>query len=248
MENKNGGKIAFFIFIILLFIIGGYFLMINRDKFLKNNKIIEENIIKNEEKDIRIDNTKDYIYFSNVEHVVEELDIDYYEIHFNFSGNDNLEKKINEETKKLKEENKFDEKDPLAVYNHLTFAKYNQFDIISYSNYLSLVEKIYTYDNTNLVSFIDSKTYVFDKKTGKLLSNEELLRLFNTNVEQVRGKVKTFIEDANLINEGEELDAVATVNNLKNNLALYVDKLGRLTISILVKSNQKDYNESVVLS
>ena len=60
-------------------------------------------------------------------------------------------------------------------------------------------------------------------------------------------KKKTYLNDKNLVSEENKIDVEKTIsNNTKYNL--YVDKLGRLVISILVKAEKSDYNDIIVLS
>ena len=47
--------------------------------------------------------------------------------------------------------------------------------------------------------------------------------------------------------EEQEIDVDSTMKGI-NKLNLFVDKVGRLSISVLVKSDQKDYKDVIVLN
>lgn len=244
MEN-NKIKFSIFIIVIFIFIFGGFILMQNSmpDKEKENKNRITE--IKKQ--DIRINKTLDYIYYADADRIVNELDLEYKNIIINFKDDNNIASKLNEENAQLKSEIKYDETLEDAPYNNLAYAKYMIYEVLYYEDYISLIVKYYSYDNENLVTFLDSKSYVFNKTSGNLYSSDDLLSNYNITKDVVIEKVKTHINDSALLKTDEELDADASVE-LLDNLSLYIDKLGRLSITFLVKSDQKDYNDYVLLS
>lgn len=244
MEN-NKIKVFIFIIVVIIFIVGGFILM---QKSIPKNETSNKNKITEIKKtDIKLDETKDYIYYSDADRIVEELDLEYKNVNINFKDDNNIAKLLNAENASLKETLKYDETIEDAPYDHLIYAKYMIYEIIYFDNYISLIIKYYSYDNENLVTYLDSKSYVFDKNSGKLISDDDLLSKFNLSKDNVKTKVKNHINDAALIKTDEELDADTSVNLLED-YTLYVDKLGRLAITFIVKSNQKDYNDNVILS
>ena len=66
MEEHNGIKFGIFIFIVLVFLIGGFILMRKSFNIGTDNKVTESSE-KTKRKDIRIDKNRDYIYFSDYE-------------------------------------------------------------------------------------------------------------------------------------------------------------------------------------
>ena len=105
----------------------------------------------------------------------------------------------------------------------------------------------YSFDYKTIITTLGSDVYVFDKTSGKLYNNDELLSKFSFNKDDINEKVKTYLNDKNLVSEENEIDVEQTIsNNTKYNL--YVDKLGRLVISILVNAEKSDYNDIIVLS
>ena len=241
--KSNQIKVYIFIIIVLVFIFGGFYLM-KKSEWLKNE--VNQTISEEKDTDIRIDETKEYIYFTNLNVIESELDIEYKDIIINFEDKENIQNEINTENKEFSESVKYDESNEKAIYNHLVSAKFNKFDIFYYSNYISIVKNTYSFDYENLVTFIQSKAYVFDKKTGKLYNNDELLSIFNINKDDIKGVITTYLNDQNLITDNP-INVDETINNISN-YELYVDKLGRLVVTILVKAEQSNYNDVIVLS
>lgn len=242
--KTNQIKVYFFIFVILVFIFGGFYLMKKSEK-LKN--VVDKKVTEVKDTDIRFDKTKDYIYYSDVNVVEGELDIEYKNININFEDKDGVAAIVNKENEEMSKSPVYDETNEEANYNHLISAKFAKYEIIHYVDYITLVVNKYSFDYKTIITTLGSDVYVFDKKTGKLYNNDELLSKFSINKDDINEKVKTYLNDKNLVSEENKIDVEKTIsNNTKYNL--YVDKLGRLVISILVKAEKSDYNDIIVLS
>ena len=242
--KTNQIKVYFFIFVILVFIFGGFYLMKKSEK-LKN--VVDKKVTEVKDTDIRFDKTKDYIYYSDVNVVEGELDIEYKNININFEDKDGVAAIVNKENEEMTKSPVYDETNEEANYNHLISAKFAKYEIIHYVDYITLVVNKYSFDYKTIITTLGSDVYVFDKTSGKLYNNDELLSKFSINKEDINEKVKTYLNDKNLVSEENKIDVEKTIsNNTKYNL--YVDKLGRLVISILVKAEKSDYNDIIVLS
>lgn len=242
--KTNQIKVYFFIFVILVFIFGGFYLMKKSEK-LKN--VVDKKVTEVKDTDIRFDKTKDYIYYSDVNVVEGELDIEYKNININFEDKDGVAAIVNKENEEMSKSPVYDETNEEANYNHLISAKFAKYEIIHYVDYITLVVNKYSFDYKTIITTLGSDVYVFDKTTGKLYNNDELLSKFSINKDDINEKVKTYLNDKNLVSEENKIDVEQTIsNNTKYNL--YVDKLGRLVISILVKAEKSDYNDIIVLS
>ena len=242
--KTNQIKVYFFIFVILVFIFGGFYLMKKSEK-LKN--VVDKKVTEVKDTDIRFDKTKDYIYYSDVNVVEGELDIEYKNININFEDKDGVAAIVNKENEEMSKSPVYDETKEEANYNHLISAKFAKYEIIHYVDYITLVVNKYSFDYKTIITTLGSDVYVFDKTSGKLYNNDELLSKFSINKEDINEKVKTYLNDKNLVSEENKIDVEKTIsNNTKYNL--YVDKLGRLVISILVKAEKSDYNDIIVLS
>lgn len=242
--KTNQIKVYFFIFVILVFIFGGFYLMKKSEK-LKN--VVDKKVTEVKDTDIRLDKTKDYIYYSDVNVVEGELDIEYKNININFEDKEGVAAIVNKENEEMSKSPVYDETNEEANYNHLISAKFAKYEIIHYIDYITLVVNKYSFDYKTIITTLGSDVYVFDKTTGKLYNNDELLSKFSVNKDDINEKVKTYLNDKNLVSEENKIDVEKTIsNNTKYNL--YVDKLGRLVISILVKAEKSDYNDIIVLS
>ena len=242
--KTNQIKVYFFIFVILVFIFGGFYLMKKSEK-LKN--VVDKKVTDVKDTDIRFDKTKDYIYYSDVNVVEGELDIEYKNININFEDKDGVAAIVNKENEEMSKSLVYDETNEEANYNHLISAKFAKYEIIHYVDYITLVVNKYSFDYKTIITTLGSDVYVFDKTSGKLYNNDELLSKFSINKDDINEKVKTYLNDKNLVSEENKIDVEKTIsNNTKYNL--YVDKLGRLVISILVKAEKSDYNDIIVLS
>ena len=212
---------------------------------LKN--VVDKKVTEVKDTDIRFDKTKDYIYYSDVNVVEGELDIEYKNININFEDKDGVAAIVNKENEEMSKSLVYDETNEEANYNHLISAKFAKYEIIHYVDYITLVVNKYSFDYKTIITTLGSDVYVFDKTSGKLYNNDELLSKFSINKEDINEKVKTYLNDKNLVSEENKIDVEKTIsNNTKYNL--YVDKLGRLVISILVKAEKSDYNDIIVLS
>lgn len=242
--KTNQIKVYFFIFVILVFIFGGFYLMKKSEK-LKN--VVDKKVTEVKDTDIRFDKTKDYIYYSDVNVVEGELDIEYKNININFEDKEGVAAIVNKENEEMSKSLVYDETNEEANYNHLISAKFAKYEIIHYVDYITLVVNKYSFDYKTIITTLGSDVYVFDKTSGKLYNNDELLSKFSVNKDDINEKVKTYLNDKNLVSEENKIDVEQTIsNNTKYNL--YVDKLGRLVISILVKAEKSDYNDIIVLS
>jgi len=212
---------------------------------LKN--VADKKVTEVKDTDIRLDKTKDYIYYSDVNVVEGELDIEYKNININFEDKEGVAAIVNKENEEMSKSPVYDETNEEANYNHLISAKFAKYEIIHYVDYITLVVNKYSFDYKTIITTLGSDVYVFDKTSGKLYNNDELLSKFSVNKDDINEKVKTYLNDKNLVSEENKIDVEKTIsNNTKYNL--YVDKLGRLVISILVKAEKSDYNDIIVLS
>lgn len=245
MESKNKFGIILSIIILLTIIIGGFILMKKSENFVTKKNTT--NTIKQEKKDIRINKDQDYIYYENKETITDELDIEYKDVVINFEDTNHIMDKLNNETKELKKKLTYDNNLQDAAYNNLSYAEYKKYTIYNFDKYVSLLVDYYAFDPENIVKYQKSASYVFDKETGHLYSNQELLKNFKLTDVDLKEKVETYLNDQNLVNNNTNILVKDTVA-MANDYALYVDKIGHLQASILVKSSENDYNEVILIN
>ena len=246
MEENLKSKLGFFFFFLIVFglLIGGYFYM---DYSLNKKDIPEE---KEEIISYKIDDNKEYIYYINESTLSEGAEIYYKDVVINIKNQEVLTESLEKENKIYKNNITYlteeDLKNPeIITYNndnikYLTFRDYKNYE---FGKYISLLISDYNYSCYDGVTFNNSYAYVFDTKDGILLSENELLNMYNLNIDIIKEKVKKFLEEKQtIIDEVEVIKIDETLENLKLN-SIYINEYGKLAISYLVKTSETDYNE-----
>ena len=261
MEKTRNIIGAIILLIIILTVsVGGYFLMMYMTGENKNTPT--KNTVKNKEKDVRIDNTKDYLYYENSEEFLEEADIEKQDVVLNFTSQKDLNSSLHQELENL--------------YNKVTYIKDNNIpkgteyienekgiysvmyrDYIdnSYGDYVSLVVLDFKFDVINSSVINNIKGYVIKKSTGELLTPEELLEIFNVTESNIIEKVKKRLNDSQVLEDGLMIiDIDGTIKSIKENdyykgvKTLSINRNGKLALNFIVKTNEINYNDSVELS
>lgn len=248
MEENFKNKLGFFafFFLVVFLAVGGFFFTNYLANRPEDNKVVENN---SEKTDYRIDKNKEYIYFVNDKVISESAEIYTKDVVINLSTQSTLNESLEKENKIFNNNIKYlDETelltDELITYNNdnlyaLTYREYKTFE---YNNYISLVLEDYNYSCFDLSTFIGTKGYIFDTNTGKLLSNDEVLDMYNLNIEGLKELIKEYLNKKQQVVDEQELIKIDdTINNL--NYSLYINEYGRLYVSYLVKTTKVDYNE-----
>lgn len=246
MEENFKSKVGFclFIFIILFLGIGGYFFT---KKIISNDNSI--NTDNNEIISYKIDNNKDYIYYKNEEVISESAEIYYKDVVINLNTQEVLSETLNKENNIYKENIKYISdinilSNDLINYNNdnLYALNFREYETYEFDKYVSLVINDYNYTCFDLITFDKVKSYVFDTSNGKLLSNEELLSMYNLSLDNIKDNIRNVLNNEQSINEDKELIKIEdTINDLK--YGLYINDYGKLYISYIVKTNEVDYNK-----
>lgn len=257
MEEKTKATIGCILFLLLILIVGvgGYFYTFQNNKHKEvaenENKISDEN---------KKDKSKDYIYYTDETVVSQNLHIVYKKPNINLKvlqaeaimtelENENNAylssiQKISETSNDTGEEIAFNTDD---IYS----ATVRDYEDYIYKNYVSLIVTDYAYDCFHgIYDYIQIKSFIFDIVENKRISNLEILSDFNTNLSEVKEKIKEKLEMDQTVIEGvESIKIEETINNLDNNnsYGLYIDTSGNLIIKYIVKSNQKNYNEIMTI-
>ncbi len=246
MEDGFKSKFGFCLFIIFIIflIVGGYFFtkkMINSD-FTFNNKDNDRVI------NYKIDENKDYIYFINENTISKEANLVYKDVVINIKGEEKLTESLEAENKANKESVMYISKQGLpnldGVYNYDDiYALFQRnYEVFDFGGYVSLVIKDYSYSCFDLLTFKSSKSYVYDTLEGKRLSENDLLSKYNITLEEIKNKIREELNNSQIIEDGVEIIKIdETLNNFQN-YSLYINDFGKLCITYLVKSMDKDYN------
>lgn len=165
----------------------------------------------------KIDSSKEYVYYSDYREVVfkEENYLYKYPV-VNIKGNDienlNLELKnfvINSFKESEVYENKLSSGDIIDYKDYVTDA------------YISIVMNYYTYID-GIVGDLSSNTYVVSLSSGKILSNEKLLELYDFTEESFYKELEKNIDSE---------DVAYSIKNIKENgYNLYVNDKGKLCV------------------
>lgn len=234
MQEKNYLSVTMFILIVFVLLLGGNYLIRNKGQ-KPTTKII----------DIRMDSSKDYVYFTDSKTVSEDLDLVYNTIHFNIDSKDakELENLLNEEMAKAQKSIKtldevvIDKKD--IVYeldddNKIYEADYLKYDILESDNYITVGT---IKGHINITSDEDNNTlkyYTFSKKDGHIMSLDEIKsagKITNNSIEKAK---ENYLKD-------KEDTTIKTYE-------LYIDKYGNTIMNLLVNSGDITYNDTVKIN
>ncbi len=259
MDNtKNVVGLIFFIIILILFAVGGYFFMnYMLDDFA--NKTNDTNQIT-ELKEIRIDPTKDYIYFANHEDILEEEHIEKQDVIINIKGFENINTTLSEELASYDNQMvsitdaEIPEGEVCSNGANLYSFPYREYQDTVFGSYISLVINDFTYYCTSGNRIENIKSYVIDKNTGEIYTPNNLLEKFGVTEEEILTQIRKRLNDTQVLDEGiQVIDIDGTINDIQNGeygtiKALSISKTGELVINFIVKSNVINYNDSIELN
>ena len=240
--------------IILTVSVGGYFFMKYMTKEHKSTPVNKKTTT--EEKDVRIDVTKDYLYYENAEEFLEEAEIEKQDVVLNFTSQKDLNSSLHQELENLYNTVTYIKDNPIPkgtsyIQNEkgIYSVMYRDYIDNSYGDYVSLVVLDFKFDVINDSVINKIKGYVIRKSTG------ELMETFNVTESTIIEKVKKRLNDSQVLEEGETvIDIDSTIKSIKDNdyykgvKTLSINKNGKLTLNFIVKTNEINYNDSVELN
>lgn len=249
---KEKVKVWAFVILLLIFIVGGYVFMRYAIKVKPNSNNKKEDI--KEIMDYRIDKSKDYIYYENVNSLIPEEDINSSNIVINLINFNDLNNQLNEENNTLNnnikyvkdmnlDENKKIKENEKGIYS----INYREYENNTFNNYINLIVKDYKYDVENGIIPIDIKSYIIDKDTNKLLTKEKILEIFNTDWDTIQNKIKERLQNTQILVEGENVINIDETLKGLDKCSLTVSKNGNLKASFIVQSEKNIYNDNIEL-
>ncbi len=263
MEIRRGKIYALiFILFIVFLALGGFFLTKELLENDKDKSATINNSSATNVKDLRLNKNEDYIYFTSIDNKSLTHEITFQDIFINIDSSDanNVMTKLNNEMQNLKssfqtlsEAELSEEELEKVIYKEddiykTSFRKYTRY---FYKDYAGILIEDYNFDCFKGDIFQNSEAYTFDTITGKLLSNGDLLNLYNLSMTKVKEKiVEKLNKSQTVIDEEEQIDIAETINRLDNieNFALFINKSGFLSLSYLVKSVKGDYNDVIIFN
>jgi len=225
-EEKNAGSLILFVIVILVIIIGGFFL-INGNK---KEEVVNDT--KNDvKKGIKLDNSKNYIYYTNESVLSDKEDITYKDINININSKDakEIQDKFNNQMVEIK-------KNVTYENDKLKEAEVIDYSFTTTSKYLSLTVSNYIIDDKEDIKDSAMLYYVFDLEDGKLLSNQDILKKESISDQQVRKTIRDFFQN------DESVDIDATLNQ---DYSLTFASDGKIQINVLVKTIDKEYYTNI---
>lgn len=255
MDSRNNyiGAIILAV-IIVLFSVGGFVSM----KYFTSDESMEKGKKEESKKDFRIDTEKDYIYLDNEVEIID--DIFKRDAILNVVGLENITEDLSKELASISAtEEKVTADTTLpedtVCEKDLYRFKYRDYIINEYSKYISLIVVDYEYTCPQQEKAEAIKSYVINKETGKLITNDELLQEFKVSTDDIIKKVTERLEFSQVLDESNNgvIDSAGTIEQIKNGAygtvkALSINKTGKLELNYIVKSNDINYNDSVELN
>ena len=258
MDNtKNVIGLVAFIFILLIFVVGGYFVM---DYMLDNPRNENNNNGITEIKEIRIDDTKEYVYFDNTDDILHEEHIVKEDVIINIEGFESINEELHNELAALDSEYvslddvTLEEGQTCTNESNLYSFPYREYTYNVFGDYISLVISDFTYNCVNGSEIDNIKGYIINKENGETYTNEELLAIFEVTNEEIRTLVEERLHDTQVLDgDVQVIDIEGTINNVVNGeygvtKALSISKTGELELNFIVISNRINYNDTITIS
>lgn len=243
--ERNTSSVIIFILVIIAVGFGGYYFVKNYQKTNTDNKEYVNTTEDN--KIVKIDDSKDYVYFTNEAKIGNSIDVSYKDINFNIDNDDlkKLQNTLNANMDKVRgtvvnidsttketclAAGLCDESDDVNSANVI------EYNVVETSKYLSLTVSTYLYTLANGNPDRDNDYYVIDLSNGSLLSNNDIFKKEDINDQEVRTKMRSYLASYTDV----DIDAV-----LNKPYYLTIAKDGKVVINFVVKTAGINYNVSI---
>lgn len=238
ITDRQNSKLTFFIFILVIIglIVLGYFL-------IKKPNISEK--ILDDTETLEIDKTKNIVYYDNIDVISSEAQLEYKDIHINLNSDDakELEAKLNNNMNKIRGKyTKLEDNSNQEIINEadgIAQAQIIDYNTFNSTNYVTIEVNEYEF-LASAMTFDNKLTYYcLDKRSGKLLTNQIIMKQENLSADTIRTKIYDHIKDNN------EIDIDVTMNNP---YTLYYNEYGKVKANIIVKIGDINYNDNVEIN
>ncbi len=238
ITDRQNSKLTFFIFILVIIglIVLGYFLIKKPD--------ISEKILDDTET-LEIDKTKNIVYYDNIDVISSEAQLEYKDIHINLNSDDarELETKLNNNMNKIRGKyTKLEDNSNQEIINEadgIAQAQIIDYNTFNSTNYVTIEVNEYEF-LASAMTFDNKLTYYcLDKRSGKLLTNQIIMKQENLSADTIRTKIYDHIKD------NDEIDIDVTMNNP---YTLYYNEYGKVKANIIVKIGDINYNDNVEIN
>lgn len=244
------GSLTFIIFVLVL-VVGGFFLT----RYLTDDSQIKT-IRKKENNSFKVEKDKDFVYFENEDPVSQDPGIVYKDIIINIQGANTINELLNEKMKSLRasvkkiSESEVDKsREILYSEDDIFYALERDYNVYESSNYLSILITDSEFNCYTGSEIKEVSTYNFSLTNGKLLSNETLIGYKKITIDEIKEKVRNkLVKDQEEFGDNNQINIDETVNSITlDKAALYINKYGKLVISVVVKTAQENYNDTIEL-
>lgn len=238
ITDRQNSKLTFLIFILVIIglIVLGYFLIKKPD--------ISEKILDDTET-LEIDKTKNIVYYDNIDVISSEAQLEYKDIHINLNSDDakELEAKLNNNMNKIRGKyTKLEDNSNQEIINEadgIAQAQIIDYNTFNSTNYVTIEVNEYEF-LASAMTFDNKLTYYcLDKRSGKLLTNQIIMKQENLSADTIRSKIYDHIKD------NDEIDIDVTMNNP---YTLYYNEYGKVKANIIVKIWDINYNDNVEIN
>lgn len=237
------GFILFFLSIVLIVVVGSVTLYSVRNNEINKKKVVNDEVVVTDK--LKKDKNKDFLYYTDREEINKDLNI-YYTypiINIDSSAANNLNNILKNNA--LEAKNNITKNEEGVIIEAETYEYTNYI----YQEYLSiLVNKNLYKDEKTILQEINS--YTINLITGEEVTYEKLLKKYDLTYTKVIDLIKENLE-ANQTYDGEvpNIKIDETINLLKDNNTynIYINESGKLTVKYIVKTNNIDYNDIIIL-
>ncbi len=247
-SNNVLGFGLFFFFIVLIVVVGSALLYFNtKEKREQKIKSPEEELVISDK--MKIDKTKDFIYYTEEETISSSLAITSKRPVFNLNSKDATE--VNEEIASYVKQTKASlkkESDPTCTFQNeenIYETNFLDYGIYEYQEYISLVIRESNYSCLNGFSASSKvKAYTFNVLTGEKIESSDLFSLYHTTLTIALEKIQESLSTVPNVKLEE------TINGLKENdtFVIYIDEFGTLVMNYVVKTLDGDYNDTITIN
>lgn len=182
----------------------------------------------------KVDNTRDFVYSLNYKKFLvdgKEYNLEYYVINIKGENIDNVNLELKSFVNKSYQNMLFDDNE-LKQGNVINYNYYKS------SNYLSVIQKYYPYMNGEYGEE-GINVYVISLNNGKVLSNEDILEIYDLTEEDLYKKMEDKIESEDVL--------YSIMNIKKDGYDLFINNDGKLVASYYEVDDVNSIRKEIVL-
>lgn len=212
---------------------------------------VKEEEVVTEISDYRVDKTKDYVYFTNIEYPITGSFISRQDIVINLSGFSSLTETLNSSNEKFDGYTLFESDVELSseetYFNNeegIYYIMYREYTVVEYGKFITIIITDYEYSIKNLTNLVNIECYIIDKENNEIVTEDEILEIYAYDSSLIDSTVSEVLNAK--VYSGEDIDVTKTMENFE--YILYPNKVGSLEALYRVSSTNYDYYDKIVVS